>query len=249
MTLIQRIVKQCDAAVRGLWFGEDRAAGKDALNRGVSRGRTAELYELEELYRKAIALISRRESKNLSKILEALLREAQNMREFYPVQTDAVLEQLYCSLYQAVSGISPEASEKVASLHGEMVYEDAARILTELERSYEDRVRRVSDVTRQVVSYIAEHYAQLSSMAEIAERLNYNDDYLYRRFKQEMGMSFVGYLTQVRLEKAAEMMCSKNMDPTRAAEEVGYASVSYFNKKFKELYGQTPSAWRRNMRY
>ncbi len=265
---IQKIVKQCDAAVRELWLGKKDFSGTGQPDMGMHPERTAELYELEALCRKAVELISQRESRNLAEILEALLKEAGNILEFYPMQTDTLLGQLYYRFCQAISGADPGLSagsdalrqridgrhkhrcpeDEAATRMGSVTYEETARILTDLERSYENSVRRVSEVTRQVMRYIAEHYAEISSMAEIAEYLNYNDDYLYRRFKQEMGMSFVNYLTQVRLEKAAEMMCRQNMEPVQAAEAVGYSSVSYFNKKFKELYGQTPYVWKKNMR-
>lgn len=257
---IQKIVKQCDEAVRELWF-EKRGASV------IDGNKTAELYELESLCREAEMIICQRESKNLAEILESLLEEARSIREFYPMQTNALLEQLYCRFCEAVRGTGTPANSdvlhrKTVSLRDQgnlvneareeiehVTYEEAAEKLIALENIYECSIRQVSDATRQVVKYIMEHYAQISSMAEIAECLNYNDDYLYRRFKQEMGMSFVNYLTRIRLEKAAEMMCCQNIEPAQAAERVGYASVSYFNKKFKELYGETPSAWKKNMRH
>lgn len=63
--------------------------------------------------------------------------------------------------------------------------------------------------------------------------------------KSELGMTFVAYLNKLRLTEAARLLVEKS-DATIAeiAYSVGYASISYFNKLFKEEYGCTPKMFR-----
>lgn len=247
---VQRIVRQCNEAAVRQWFQKKMPSGRERQEE-ISRRKDEFFSAFEALYQEINSLISQREDEKLSGRLDELLRETRTVREFYPLRTNAVLEQVYCRLAEAAGNnaenihawlkLEDEARKRIE--HAD--YEEIVRLLKELERKYKAAVSGISGVTRQVVKYIDRNYAVISSMQEIADTLNYNVDYLYRRFKTEMGMSFVNYLTQVRLEKAAEMMRYDDMAPAMAAEKVGYASVSYFNKKFKEFYGQTPFTWKK----
>lgn len=246
---IQKIIKECDEAVIKQWAQKTGLNSKRA-EAGLRMNGNENFYEIDMLYKEISGQICRRECGKVAELLSLLLEEIRSLRTFYPIQMNALLVELYCDFCQAI--------ETRGSLHDRLSLEDEAKkciassshaelmeIMMGLERRYESSVSGVSDITKKVVKYINENYSEISSMQEIADELNYNVDYLYRRFKQEMGMSFVGFLTKIRLEKAAEMMRYGNVEPSQAAEKVGYSSVSYFNKKFKELYGYMPVTWKR----
>lgn len=65
-----------------------------------------------------------------------------------------------------------------------------------------------------------------------------------RIFKQEKGVNFVSYLTEVRLEKAKIYLRSGKLKVYAVAEMVGYPNYTYFSKIFKKHVGVTPEEYR-----
>ena len=64
--------------------------------------------------------------------------------------------------------------------------------------------------------------------------------YLSRLFKQETGTAFSAYVTQIRIEKAVELLKSGNYKIYEVSEMTGYQTVQYFSKAFKKVTGKNP---------
>ncbi len=103
---------------------------------------------------------------------------------------------------------------------------------------YEERLRQINH-------YIYNNYDQPISMKELSEKLYLSNGYLSRFFKKNYGMSFAGYLTNVRIFHAADDLIYTDEPITRIAYNNGFTSAALFNKVFKKSYGQTPSEFRR----
>lgn len=103
---------------------------------------------------------------------------------------------------------------------------------------YEERIRQINH-------YIYNNFDQPISMKELSEKLFLSNGYLSRFFKKNYGMSFAGYLTNVRLFHAADDLVYTDEPITRIAYNNGFTSAALFNKVFKKSYGQTPSEFRR----
>lgn len=79
----------------------------------------------------------------------------------------------------------------------------------------------------------------------VASRIGANRDKISEILKMELGMTFNRYVNTLRLTEAARLLKEKTSEPiAEIAYSVGYANVSYFNKRFKEEYGCTPKAFR-----
>jgi len=103
----------------------------------------------------------------------------------------------------------------------------------------------MEDVAAYLKQHILEHYAQNISLQELALHKFYlNASYLSRLFKQKNGISFRQFLTQVRMEKACEMLSVQGKSIVAIALECGYADASQFIQIFRRQYGITPNAWR-----
>lgn len=76
-----------------------------------------------------------------------------------------------------------------------------------------------------------------------------NPSYLCRLFKEEMQTSFVTFLQNYRIEKAAELLSGTNDKIGEIGELVGYENQQYFNKVFKSIKGMSPSEFREKKRY
>lgn len=106
----------------------------------------------------------------------------------------------------------------------------------------------VSDNTiiEKVKEYIQENLSSDISLSTVSESVYISSQYLCKIFRDETGMNFTDYVTQVRMEKAKEYLLETNMNIESVAENVGYKTPHYFTKKFKERFGMTPKSFRMN---
>lgn len=81
----------------------------------------------------------------------------------------------------------------------------------------------------------------------ITSDIPYDKKYLCRLFKNNMGMTMTEYLTNIRLEYALNMLKTTDMAILEISQEVGFSSLSHFNKLFKNKYGLQPSLIRKTM--
>lgn len=97
----------------------------------------------------------------------------------------------------------------------------------------------------QILSYIDQHYNQDIGLCELADLVHMNPSYLSSLFKEKVGVSFVKYLTGLRIEKAKALLRDGGK-VTRVCEQVGYHNYRYFCDLFKRIVGCTPGEYRSN---
>ena len=73
-----------------------------------------------------------------------------------------------------------------------------------------------------------------------------SESHFMRFFKNTMGVSFVSYLNDFRLNVAARLLSSNDESILSVAENCGFFNLSYFNRMFKKKYGVTPGKYRDN---
>jgi two-component system, response regulator YesN len=101
---------------------------------------------------------------------------------------------------------------------------------------------KTGDLVDQTISFINDNYMKDIGIAQIASRLDVTPNYLSMLFHKKTGENFVHYLTKTRLLKARELLTSSdNPRINLIAKQVGYYTVSYFTKLYKEYYGVCPS--------
>jgi len=92
--------------------------------------------------------------------------------------------------------------------------------------------------------YIDKNYTKNISISTIAEYLHLTPNYVSLLFKQEMGMTIMSYITQLRMNKALKLLKESNLKVSEVADSVGYKDPNYFSKLFKRYYGYNPSDFR-----
>lgn len=110
-----------------------------------------------------------------------------------------------------------------------------------------DRVTgsQYSGQLKQAVRYIDEHYqCEDISLNRVAKEVDLSPNYLSAVFSQEMGTTFVEYLTAKRMEKARELLRASDLRSGEIAAAVGYKDSHYFSFLFKKTQGCTPRDYR-----
>jgi len=97
------------------------------------------------------------------------------------------------------------------------------------------------DMAEEVKCYIEQNYMYDIGINEIAEKLNVTPNYLSTYFHKKTGITFIRYLTEVRMLRAKKMLENPNITVQDVAGQVGYYSTSHFIKLFKEYFGVYPS--------
>ena len=72
-----------------------------------------------------------------------------------------------------------------------------------------------------------------------------NSQYISQLFKNEIGVGFLAYLTNIRMEKAKKLLLSTDFSVSEIAEQVGYGDYRVFTKVFKKTEGITPTQYKR----
>ena len=104
----------------------------------------------------------------------------------------------------------------------------------------------ISPVVRRARDYIFEHFSETDiTLEKAAESLQVSSVYLSRTFKQELGVSFVSLITNLRIKKAIMLLNSADLSILEIAEMVGYDTQHYFSTTFKKVMGVSPNQYRR----
>lgn len=103
---------------------------------------------------------------------------------------------------------------------------------------------RVRAVAENIRIYIEEHYMEDIALQDVADAMNYSDAYFCKLFKQCFDKSFVTYLTDLRVDKAREMLEDVRINIKDVSSKVGYHDSNYFTKVFKRVVGLTPTEYR-----
>ena len=101
-----------------------------------------------------------------------------------------------------------------------------------------------SKAVRLAMDFIQENFATPISLEQVAAQVYLTPEYFSRVFKEETGVTFVNYLTDIRLHHSVQLLESTALRVQDVAKQVGYPNVSYFSTVFKKKYGMSPYEYR-----
>ena len=107
--------------------------------------------------------------------------------------------------------------------------------------------RPMSHLIQEAVRYIRHHYAEDIAVSDVAEHIGMSQSWLTKRFKQECGTNIVGYLLDVRIERAKALRAQTDMLIQMIACATGFDNPGYFISVFRRVVGMTPRAYRDRM--
>jgi len=96
-----------------------------------------------------------------------------------------------------------------------------------------------------VLSFMAEHFAEPQTVAQLAQVAGMSESTFVRRFREVVGRSPIDYLARIRIARACEMLRrGDNPKMTAVADACGYKDANYFSRHFRRVMGCTPRAYR-----
>lgn len=100
---------------------------------------------------------------------------------------------------------------------------------------------------KRIIEYIDENYHHPITLTNLAAQFHFNPSYLSAYFSTHRGIGLNEYLTQVRIEKAKELLKNSRISISEISDLVGYDNHSYFCKVFKKVTGLSPSKYRKQV--
>ena len=95
--------------------------------------------------------------------------------------------------------------------------------------------------------FIHDHCEEKLSLAEVARHAHVSVFYLCKLFKRVTGTSYTKYASRVRIEKARQLLLNPNNRVSEIAYRVGFQSLTHFNRIFKRIAGESPTASRKKL--
>lgn len=116
-------------------------------------------------------------------------------------------------------------------------------VKTIVESVKKSRMDKVSDFMTAAMSYIKNHYNQDLRLKDVAEAVAISPQYFSKVFKKELGVNFIDYLTNVRMETAKTMIKEGKLTIKEICYQIGYNDPNYFSRLFKKVEGMSPSEY------
>ena len=151
----------------------------------------------------------------------------------------------YCASALEESDTEDALEQGGASMEAAMAY--AEKILQKaIEIRDENSGNKNRDILEHSIEYIKTHYMDENmSLNAVAQVANISANHFSALFSQNIGQTFIEYLTGIRMEHAKELLRCTGKRASEIALEVGYKDSHYFSYLFKKTQGMTPSDYRK----
>lgn len=117
------------------------------------------------------------------------------------------------------------------------------KILNRSSMQYKETLERLN----QVFEYVEGHYQDAVTIEEIAKFVGFSPYYFTRFFKKNMGQTFMQFLTEYRVNQAKFILANEKIPMADVAEQAGFASVKTFHHVFKEVVGESPLQYQKQI--
>lgn len=95
--------------------------------------------------------------------------------------------------------------------------------------------------------FIEDHHREDLSLSQVAASVHTSPFYFCKLFKRHTGVSFTEYVSRVRTEKAKRLLLNPNLRVSEIAYEVGFQSLTHFNRVFKRILHESPTEYRERL--
>ena len=124
-------------------------------------------------------------------------------------------------------------------------------LLELIEFLVKENVLRQANITgmtgmqRELLEFIQDHYTEKITLTMLAKEFHLSEKYISWYFKEHFYISFIQYVSHLRMTRAKHLLYSTDLTITEIAFSCGYPSVNFFIRSFKEAQGITPLQYRK----
>ncbi|MCT8139157.1 response regulator [Anaerobacillus sp. CMMVII] len=125
---------------------------------------------------------------------------------------------------------------------------EAGKLLDQMIKAYLDHYDRIeADTIHQIKQYIFDHSNQEISLEALGRKVGLSPIYISKMFKEKLGINYIDFLTECRIEKAKRLMSDPQKSIKEITFEVGYHEPNYFSKVFKKMCHVSPKEYRKTL--
>lgn len=192
------------------------------------------LGEWEEVYEGVMELIQRYENESADllhtqqRLLELLWVTARIMSEI-GVETETPLYTFQAQDYRQLRA-------------------ETGFLLDRMKHSYNEHYSLMeADTIQRIKQYIINHSHEDISLEALGNKVGLSPIYISKMFKEKLGVNYIDFLTECRIEKAKKLMADPDKSLKEISFDVGYHEPNYFSKVFKKMSGLSPTEYRRTL--
>ena len=106
------------------------------------------------------------------------------------------------------------------------------------------RTEKSNSIIGMAKDYIRGNYNRDISLDDVSRAVNISPYYFSKIFKENTGENFIEYLTNIRIDKAKELLGTTEYSMKEICSMVGYSDPNYFSRSFKKNVGVTPTEYK-----
>ncbi|OXM83818.1 response regulator transcription factor [Paenibacillus rigui] len=157
-----------------------------------------------------------------------------------------LLRQNHDTYKELMQGV--ETAIEQAGTMAELIGSIEELLLAMMQMAETIKLHRKDEMIYQYLAYIDDHYMEDLSLEKIAGHFELSPNYFSQYFRSRLDINFTKYVTQVKLNKAKQLLENQSDKIYAIAAQIGYQEVKYFNRVFKKEFGMTPEEYRRSIR-
>ena len=233
--VVEKLSQQIDDPLLAMQLIESRYEGERQLMKAVSQGITHKAEQIisisSELMLEMRVPDPVRNMKNYVIVANVLFRKATEQGGVHPFYIDKVSSE-FAKKVEKIKTVQ----EGIDMMH-DMIYKYCDLVKKHSMKNY-------SMMVQKAIALIDSDLTADLSLRKQAEILNVNASYLSSLFKKETGVTLTEYVSKKRIDHAAFLLTSTNMQIQAIAQYCGIFDVNYFTKTFKKIMGKTPKEYR-----
>lgn len=256
---ISALSKSYKEAIEALTYKFIAGKNRNIFFESLNSEQRNEFYALDCNDVELISLIKTASKDQIQERLKALLEDIKQKGSHSYLYMQIVVSSIYMQALRALKDAGGTAEEVFAQpievYNKIMSHQTVEGIIGELSNAINNitdyihtkRSGKFNLVIERVKEYIKKNYAKDDlSLETVANYVNISSCYFSVVFKQEVGETFIDYLTRVRIEKAKELLSVPGYKTYEISYMVGYNNPTYFSTTFKKYTGSSPTEYRDN---
>jgi AraC-like DNA-binding protein len=156
-----------------------------------------------------------------------------------PVDRQELREAFFAT--RVVPGAQHQSIVKLLAIFAQHLAMISNRIIVQQENAELPVITRAKE-------FIQRNQSEELSLTMVARAVNTSSFYFCKLFKKTTGLNFTAYVSRIRIEKAKNLLLNPHLRVSEIAYEVGFQSLTHFNRVFKKIIGHSPTEYRSQLK-